>query len=398
MIIEPKVRGFICTTAHPKGCEKNVENQIQYVLSHKKNLQKGPQNVLVIGASTGYGLASRIVSAFGYQASTIGVSFERPSENERTATAGWYNTAGFEKFALEKGLYTKSLNGDAFSDEIKQKTIELIQKDLKKIDLVIYSLASPKRTHPVTKQTYNSVLKPLRGTYTEKTVNPLNGEIRTVTIEPANEIDIQNTIQVMGGEDWEMWIDALKKANVLAEGVKTVAYSYIGPKLTYPIYWEGTIGKAKDHLEGMAKILNEKLKSLHGCATVSVNKAVVTQSSAAIPVVPLYISLLFKVMKEKNIHEDCIEQIQRLFEDILYVKNSDQKQIPVLVRVDDWEMRPDVQSAVADLWNKIDSQNIYEISDLKGYKEDFYRLFGFGLKGLNYSEESHLGVEIPSIS
>lgn len=395
MIVEPKVRGFICTTAHPEGCAKHVQNQIEYV--QKNPRLNGAKNVLIIGASTGYGLASRISAAFALNASTVGVSFEKQAEGNRTATAGWYNTAALEVAAQKAGLYAKSINGDAFSNEIKQKTIELIKKDLGKIDLVIYSLASPRRTHPKTGETYSSVLKPFGKSYTEKTINPLTGEVKEVSIDPASENDALNTVRVMGGEDWEMWMDALYDAQVLSENVKTVAFSYIGPVLTYPIYREGTIGKAKEHLEKTAFTITDKLQRIGGRAFVSVNKAVVTQSSSAIPVVPLYMSILFKVMKNKNLHEDCIEQAYRLFKDYL-TASSIKTDSKGLIRIDDWEMKDEVQKEVSEIWNKVTTENISDYSDLLGYKNDFYKLFGFGLKNVSYEADVNINVNIPSIN
>ncbi|HOY96747.1 MAG TPA: trans-2-enoyl-CoA reductase family protein, partial [Catalimonadaceae bacterium] len=316
MIIEPRMRGFICLTAHPTGCEQNVLNQIEYVRSKTKN--NGPKRVLVIGASTGFGLSSRITAAFGSDASTIGVFFEKPPAEGKTATPGWYNSVAFHKFAHEAGLYAKSINGDAFSTEVKQKTIDLIKADLGQIDLVIYSLASPVRTHPVTGVLHRSSLKPIGGTFSNKTVDFHTGVVSTVSIEPANDDDISNTVAVMGGEDWMMWMEAMKEAGVLAQNATTVAYSYIGPALTEAVYRKGTIGRAKDHLEATAFTITDYLKDLGGKAYVSVNKALVTQASSAIPVIPLYISLLYKTMKEKGIHEGCIEQIERLFSQRLY--------------------------------------------------------------------------------
>lgn len=395
MIIVPKTRGFICLTAHPKGCGQNVKNQIRYVQS--KGAIDGPKKVLVIGASTGFGLASRITSAFGSGAATIGVFFEKPSALGKPASPGWYNSAAFEQQAHEAGLYARSINGDAFSTEIKQQTIDLIKADLGQIDLVIYSLASPRRTDPVTGITYNSTLKPIGDPFTNKTVDFHKGIVSDISIQPAQEEDIENTIKVMGGEDWEMWIDALKAENLLAPGATTVAYSYIGPLLTEPVYRKGTIGRAKDHLEATAFTIAAKLKDINGKAFVSVNKALVTQASSAIPVIPLYISLLYKTMKEKGLHEGCIEQIQRLFQDRLYTG----KEIPTdekgRIRVDDWEMREDIQSKVAELWEQATTETLPVIGDLKGYSTDFFNLFGFEVPGVNYDEEVNEIVEITGI-
>ena len=396
MIIEPKIRGFICLTAHPKGCEQNVHNQIDYVKS--KGSISGPKRVLVIGASTGFGLASRITSAFGSGAGTIGVFFEKPPTPGKTASPGWYNTAAFEVQAHKAGLYAKSINGDAFSDEIKQKTIELIKADLGQIDLVIYSLASPRRTNPKTGIAHNSVLKPIGdAAFSNKTVDFHTGKVSEVSITPASEEEIENTVAVMGGEDWEMWMDELKSANLLAEGATTVAYSYIGPSVTEAVYRKGTIGRAKDHLEATAFTISDKLKDLNGKAYVSVNKALVTQASSAIPVIPLYISLLYKVMKEKGVHEGTIEQIQRLFAERLYNESG----IPIddagRIRVDDWEMADDVQQKVAALWSEATEETLPAIGDLAGYKKDFLNLFGFDVAGVDYEKDVDEMVAIPGL-
>ena len=395
MIIEPRIRGFICLTAHPKGCEQSVVNQIEYVKS--KGVIAGPKNVLVIGASTGFGLASRITSAFGSHAATVGVFFEKAPQAGKTASPGWYNSAAFEAKAHEAGLYAKSINGDAFSNEIKEKTIHLIKTDLGKIDLIIYSLASPVRVHPGTGETHRSVLKPIGNSFTNKTVDFHTGVVSTVTIEPCSDEDITNTVAVMGGEDWEMWLDALCKADVLAEGVKTVAYSYIGPEVTEAVYRKGTIGKAKEHLEATAFKITDKLSALKGEAFVSVNKALVTQASSAIPVIPLYISLLYKIMKEKGIHEGCIEQIQRLFNDRLYVDGAIPLDEAGRIRVDDWEMRDDVQNDVAQLWLNADTETLPLTGDLAGYKSDFLNLFGFGYEGIDYTADVDEMVQIPGL-
>ncbi|KZE77403.1 trans-2-enoyl-CoA reductase [Myroides marinus] len=387
MIIQPRTRGFICLTSHPEGCAENVKKQIEYVKS-KGQIVNGPKKVLVIGASTGFGLASRISAAFGSNAATIGVFFEKPGTEGRPGTAGWYNSAAFEEQANAAGIYAKSINGDAFSDEIKKETIELIKKDLGQIDLVVYSLASPRRTHPKTGVAYASVLKPIGQPFTNKTVDFHTGVVSQISIDPVSEqSDIDNTIAVMGGEDWKFWIEDLKAAGVLADGAKTVAYSYIGPELTYPIYRNGTIGMAKNDLEATVPVINDMLKDINGVSYVSVNKALVTQSSSAIPVVPLYISLLYKVMKEKNIHEGCIEQMQRLFADRLYGSNLS-LDTEGRIRVDDWEMREDVQAEVAKLWEDVTSENIEAISDLAGYRRDFFNLFGFEFDSVDYTLES----------
>lgn len=395
MIIEPRMRGFICLTAHPKGCEQNVKNQIEYVKS--KGKIDGPKRVLVVGASTGFGLASRITSAFGSDAATIGVFFEKEPAPGKTATPGWYNSAAFEVEAHNAGLYAKSVNGDAFSKEVKEQVINMIKEDLGQIDLVIYSLASPVRMHPETGVLYRSTLKPIGQTFTNKTVDFHTGNVSQVSIEPATEEDIANTVVVMGGEDWKMWMNALKEANVLAEGATTVAYSYIGPEVTEAVYRKGTIGRAKDHLEATAFEITDALKDINGKGYVSVNKALVTQASSAIPVIPLYISLLYKIMKEKGIHEGCIEQIQRLYADRLYSGGE----VPVdekgRIRIDDWEMREDVQKQIAQLWGESTTENLVEIGDLAGYKQDFLNLFGFGFEEVDYNLDTNEMVLIPSI-
>jgi enoyl-[acyl-carrier protein] reductase/trans-2-enoyl-CoA reductase (NAD+) len=395
MIIEPKMRGFICLTSHPKGCEKSVLNQIEYVKS--KGAINGAKKVLVIGASTGFGLASRITSAFGSGASTIGVFFEKAPAAGKPASPGWYNSAAFQTQAKKAGLYAKSINGDAFSDEVKKKTIDLIKQDLGKIDLVIYSLASPVRTNPKTGITHRSTLKPIGQTFSNKTVDFHTGVVTTISIDPCTEEDIANTVAVMGGDDWEMWMDALKEADALSEGATTVAYSYIGPALTEPIYRKGTIGMAKNHLESSASKITEKLKAVNGKAYISVNKALVTQASSAIPVIPLYISLLYKTMKEKGIHEGCIEQIQRLFQDRLYAKDGIPLDEQGRIRIDDWEMREDVQSKVAELWTQSDSDTLPKLGDLAGYKSDFLNLFGFGFDGVNYLEDVNENIQIDEL-
>ena len=395
MIIKPKFRGFICTTAHPEGCAHNVKQQIEYVKSNKKI--NGPKKVLVVGGSAGFGLASRIVSTFACGASTIGVFLEKAASGNKTATAGWYNTAAFEKAAREEGFYAKSINGDAFSNEVKEKAIELIKRDFGKVDMVVYSLASPRRNNPIDGNSYVSVLKPIGKDFVNKNVDFHTGEIKDVVLEAATEEEINNTVKVMGGEDWELWIDALAKAGVLEEGVITMAYSYIGPEITKPIYNGGTIGRAKDHLDITAKKINEKLNQIGGKALVSVNKALVTQASSAIPVVPLYISLLYKVMKEKGIHEGCIEQIYRLFEDRLY--SGDMKLDEVgRVRVDDWEMRDDVQEEVAKLWPEISTETLERISDITGFRKEFFNLFGFDFDEIDYEKEIEENVIIEDIT
>jgi len=396
MIIKPKIRGFICVTAHPQGCAAHVEEQIAFVKSQKP-IEGCPKRVLVVGASTGYGLASRIVPAFSAGAATIGVFYERPFENGKPGTAGWYNSVAFENAATREGVYAKSINGDAFSDDIKKQTIEMIKADLGQIDVLIYSLASPRRTHPKTGVTARSVLKPIGEAFTAKTVDPDKGIVSDITIEPATELEQSDTVLVMGGEDWKLWVEALEEAGVVAENFDTVAYSYIGPELTWEVYRNGTIGKAKEHLEATAKELQVKLQPKGGRAYVSVNKALVTQASSAIPVVPLYISILYKLMKEKGTHEGCIEQVQRLFATQLYNGNQPALDDKGRIRVDDWEMLPDIQEAVKELWPQITTENLEALSDIVGYREEFLKLFGFGLPGVDYDAEVEANVPVPSI-
>ena len=395
MIIKPKIRGFICTTAHPEGCAAHVREQIAYVQ------KKGPvpgvaKRVLVIGASTGYGLASRITTAFAGGAATLGVFFEKAGEEGRTASAGWYNSVAFEKAAHAAGLYAKSINGDAFSDAIKAQVIAAIKADLGQVDAVIYSLASPRRTHPRTGVTHSSTLKPVGAPFTAKTVNTDKGTVTDITIEPASEQEIADTIAVMGGEDWEMWIDALESAGVLAKGALTVAYSYIGPDLTWAIYRNGTIGRAKEDLEATASRLQTRLGAKGGYAFVSVNKALVTQASSAIPVVPLYISMLYKVMKAHGLHEGCIEQIYRLFATRLYDSATPPPDEAGRIRIDDWEMRPEIQAEVAAIWPQATTENLEALTDIAGYRTEFLRLFGFGLPGVDYEAESDPIAPLPS--
>ena len=389
------MRGFICVTSHPVGCAQSVKNQIEYIKS--KGAINGPKKVLVIGASTGFGLASRITAAFGSDAATIGVFFEKPPLEGKPGSPGWYNSAAFETEANKAGLYAKSVNGDAFSNEIKKQTLDLIKADLGQVDLVIYSLASPVRLHPVTGVLHRSVLKPIGTTYTNKTVDFHTGVVTDISIAPCQDDDIANTVAVMGGEDWAMWMDALKAENLLAPGVKTVAYSYIGPSLTEAVYRKGTIGRAKDHLEASAFSISDSLKAIDGQAFVSVNKALVTQASSAIPVIPLYISLLYKIMKEEGIHEGCIEQIQRLYQDRLYTGKPIPTDDKGRIRVDDWEMRDDVQEKVATLWKQATTESLPEIGDLEGYRKDFLNLFGFDFEGVDYKADTDEMVGIPSI-
>ncbi|MBF0331886.1 MAG: trans-2-enoyl-CoA reductase family protein [Candidatus Omnitrophica bacterium] len=396
MIVQPKIRGFICTTAHPVGCARHVQEQIAHVIKQGV-VTGGPKKVLVIGASAGFGMASRIVAAFGSGAATFGVYFERPSDGKRTATAGWYNTAAFEAAAHAKGLYAKSVNGDAFSDEIKQQVVAALKKDLGQVDMVVYSLASPRRTHPKTGETFKSTLKPTKGTYTNKSMDFEKNEIIQVTLEQATPEDVDQTVQVMGGEDWQMWIELLKNENLLAPGCLTVAYSYIGPEVTQPIYRQGTIGAAKDHLEKTAHRLDKFMAQVGGRALVSVNKALVTQASSAIPFISLYIVLLMKDMKARGIHEGCIEQMDRLFRERLFNgrKLSD---IPVdaegRVRVDDWEVREDVQAEVKEVWKDISTHNVLANGDVAGYNKEFLKLFGFGYEDVNYDADVEIDVKI----
>ncbi len=394
MIVEPKVRGFICTTAHPEGCAASVNHQIAYVKN--QGTLEGPKNVLIIGASTGYGLATRIVAMAGCSANTLGVFYERESNGKRTATAGWYNTAAFEVAATDAGLYASSINGDAFSHEIKEQAIEKIKKEMGKIDLVVYSLAAPRRIDPDTGEKYGSVLKPIGQSYTNKSIDVMQGQITEATIEPATTEEIENTIKVMGGEDWELWIKKLLEADVLAEGVRTIAYSYIGPDITLAMYREGTIGKAKEHLEHTAKDLTALLKDLNGVAYVTVAKALVTQASAAIPIVPLYIGALYKVMKAKGTHEGCIEQIYRLFKDFLYakeVKTDEEGRI----RTDDYEMEADVQHDAIALFDQVTTDTLQQVLDIQSYQDEFFKLFGFGFDEVDYEQDVEVKVDIPSI-
>jgi enoyl-[acyl-carrier protein] reductase / trans-2-enoyl-CoA reductase (NAD+) len=395
MIIKPRTRGFICTTAHPQGCAAQVQRQVKYV--QEQPAIKGPRNVLVIGASAGYGLASRIVAAFGANANTIGIYRQGEKSGGRTASAGWYNSAAFELAAQEAGLKSFSVTGDAFSDETKAKAIDVIRSELGQVDLVVYSVASARRIHPKTGEVSNSVLKPLGQAYTNKTVNFHNGEVSMITIEQATDDEIRDTVAVMGGEDWQMWIDALQKAGVLADGATTIAYSYIGSKITHAIYREGTIGRAKDDLEATAKELNEQLGATGGRAFVTVSKALVTQSSSAIPVVPLYISALYRVMKDKGLHEGCIEQTYRLFAARLYSQETTPVDEVGRIRIDDWELREDVQVEVAKIWDKISTDNIGQLADLEGYRREFFQLFGFETDGIDYEADIDPDVTIPNL-
>ncbi len=391
MIIQPKVRGFICINAHPQGCAANVQEQIAYI----QNLpapQGGPKNVLVIGSSTGYGLASRITAAFGCGANTLGVFFERPGTDKKTATAGFYNAAAFDELARAKGLYAESINGDAFSNEIKQQVIDTLKNGMGKVDLVVYSLASPRRTDPVTGEVYQSVLKPMGEAYTTKNLNTDTLKITEVTLEPATEAEVAATVKVMGGEDWELWLNALADADLLADGVKTVAYTYLGEKITWPIYGKATIGKAKEDLDRAASAINGLLSKYKGQANVAVLKALVTQASSAIPIMPLYLSLLMKVMKEEGTHEGCIEQLYRLFTEGLYT-NSPRLDGQNRFRMDEKELAEHVQAKVTELWPLVTESNLFDLTDFKGYTAEFLKLFGFGQSSVDYDADTNPEVQ-----
>ena len=391
MVIKPKTRGFICTTAHPEGCAANVAEAARQAAGLPG---KGPGSVLVIGASTGYGLACRVAAAFGYGAATVGVSFEKPASGGRTASAGWYNTAAFDKLAAEKGLVCESINGDAFSDEIKAQTIEAIKSRIPggQVELVIYSLASPRRIDPRAGVTWSSVIKPVGEAFQSNTIDFHSGEVSAVTVQPASPEEIEGTVKVMGGEDWLWWIQALEQAGVLAPGALTLAFSYIGPSQTHAVYKDGTIGRAKEDLEQKAREITALLAPKGGRGIVSVNKGLVTQASSAIPVVPLYISILYRVMKKLGVHEDCTAQMLRMFR-LIYAEpaGGDLSKLPLdedgRIRMDDWEMREDVQREVLELWEKVETSNVGETTDLPGYREDFFRLFGFGLPGIDYDAD-----------
>ncbi|WP_165675457.1 enoyl-ACP reductase FabV [Metapseudomonas otitidis] len=395
MIIKPRVRGFICVTTHPAGCEANVKEQIRYVES-KGPVANGPKKVLVIGSSTGYGLAARITAAFGAGADTLGVFFERPGSETKAGTAGWYNSAAFEKAAQAKGLYARSINGDAFSDEVKRVTIETIKQDMGQVDLVVYSLAAPRRTHPKTGEVFNSVLKPVGKTVNFRGLDTDKEVIKESVMEPATETEIAHTVAVMGGEDWQMWIDALQEAGVLADGAKTTAFTYLGEEITHDLYWNGSIGAAKKDLDQKVLGIREKLAATGGDARVSVLKAVVTQASSAIPMMPLYLSLLFKVMKEKGTHEGCIEQVDGLFRESLY-GTEPHLDADGRLRADYKELQPDVQDTVKDLWNKVTNENLYQLTDFTGYKTEFLRLFGFEIDGVDYEQDVNPDVQIPNL-
>ncbi len=396
MIIKPKIRGFICTTAHPLGCEANVREQINYVKSYGE-LKNGPKNVLIIGASTGYGLASRINAAFGSNAATIGIFLEKPGKEGKSGSAGWYNSAGFDKFAKEEGLYAKSINGDAFSNECRQRTIDLIKEERLSIDLVIYSLAAPTRKIPETGIVARSAIKTIGKAYKSIALDINKKVLLETVVESASEQEISDTIKVMGGQDWQLWIDALDRSNLLAENAQSVAYSYIGSDLTWPIYWHGTLGKAKEDLERSAQIIDQKLKDKGGSAHVAILKSVVTQASSAIPIMPLYISIIFKIMKEQGIHEGCIEQICRLFYTKLYAGSELETDNKRRIRLDDWELSESVQNSCREIWAQIKDNNINELADYNSYRTDFLRLFGFGLMNIDYSAEINSEVSFDVI-
>ncbi|NQY02356.1 MAG: trans-2-enoyl-CoA reductase family protein [Halieaceae bacterium] len=396
MIIKPRVRGFLCTTTHPAGCAANIQRQIDYVKSNGP-IDQGPKRVLVIGSSTGYGLASRITSAFGAQASTLGIFFEKEGTERKPGTAGWYNSAAFHQQAEAAGLYAKSINGDAFSAEVKQQAIDIIKQDMGQVDLVVYSLAAPRRQHPVTGELHSSTLKPIGSDSTQKGINTDKGEIQEFHLEAASQDEIDNTVAVMGGEDWQMWIDALDEAGVLADGAKTTAFTYIGEKITWDIYWHGTIGAAKQDLDKRVINIRQQLAARGGDARVSVLKAVVTQASAAIPAMPIYLAILFKVMKAHGVHEGCIEQIDGLFRDSLYGAT------PTLddegrLRADGKELTPEIQSEVAELWDQINTGNLRELSDFDGYRQEFLQLFGFEVDGVDYDADVNPVVPIAGLA
>ncbi|MBI5381519.1 MAG: trans-2-enoyl-CoA reductase family protein [Opitutae bacterium] len=395
MVIRPRIRGFVCITAHPVGCAAHIQEQIDYVKRHGA-ITGGPKNVLVIGASTGYGLSSRITAAFGCGAKTLGVFYERPSEEDRPATPGWYNSIAFTNAARAAGLYAANLNGDAFTDDLKRQAIDIIRRDMGPIDLVVYSLASPRRIHPRTGAVHKSALKPVGCVYSNKTVDTDLGIVSDVTIDPASEQEIADTIAVMGGEDWEWWMQALDEAKLLAPGATATAYSYIGPEVTWPIYKNGTIGLAKNDLERAAKRIDALLKvNGYGRAFVSVNKALVTQASSAIPVVPLYISILYKLMKAKGTHEGCIEQIQRLFAKQLYNGSALNFDDGGRVRIDELEMAPDIQAGIAPIWQQVNTANLETLTDIAGYRAEFLKLFGFGLPGVDYTADVEPHIPMP---
>ncbi|MCL1093208.1 enoyl-ACP reductase FabV [Shewanella kaireitica] len=399
MIIKPRIRGFICTTTHPVGCEANVLEQIN-ITKAKGKIANGPKKVLVVGSSSGYGLSSRITAAFGSDAATLGVFFEKPSTETKPGTAGWYNSAAFDKFAKAEGLYSKSINCDAFSHEAKQKAIELIKEDLGQVDMVVYSLASPVRKLPDSGDLIRSSLKPIGEPYKATAVDTNKDIIIEASVEPATEQEIADTVTVMGGEDWELWMQALAEAGVLADGCKTVAYSYIGTELTWPIYWHGALGKAKMDLDRAAHALDDKLSATGGSANVAVLKSVVTQASSAIPVMPLYIAMVFKKMRAEGLHEGCIEQINRMFSERLYKADGSAAEVDESnrLRLDDWELREEIQQHCRDMWPQVTSENLAELTDYREYKEEFLKLFGFGIEGIDYEQDVNPNVEFDVVS
>ncbi len=399
MIIKPKTRGFICTTSHPVGCAEHVQQQIE-LTQQQGPIENGPKKVLIIGSSSGYGLASRISAAFGSGAATIGVFFEKPGTERKTGSAGWYNTAAFDVAAKKAGLYAKHINGDAFSHEAKQRAIKLIKDDLGQIDLVIYSLASPVRKLPDTGELVRSCLKPIGETYRSTAIDTNKDTIIEAEVGPATEQEIADTVTVMGGQDWELWMDALQEADVLATGCQSVAYSYIGTDITWPIYWDGALGKAKMDLDRAAGSIDSQLKSLSGSANVAVLKSVVTQASSAIPVMPLYISMVFKIMKEEGVHEGCIEQINRLFRTQLFAKNAAKNLDDTnRIRLDDWELRDDLQQKCREIWPKVTTENLFELTDYASYKDEFLNLFGFNFSSVDYAAEVNpeVSIEVESL-
>ena len=391
MIIKPRVRGFMCITSHPVGCENNVVEQINYI--KRQEPIAGPKRVLVIGSSTGYGLSARITAAFGCGAATLGVFFEKPGTERKPGTAGWYNSAAFHKHADASGIYAKSINGDAFSDEVKQRAIDTIKADLGQIDLVIYSLAAPRRQHPKTGEVFNSTLKPVGKDISMRGINTDKETIQEFSLEAASEQEIEDTVAVMGGEDWQMWLEALGNAGVLAKGAKTTAFTYIGEKMTWDLYWDGTIGQAKKDLDTKVISIREALAESGGDARVSVLKAVVTQSSSAIPIMPLYLAMLFREMKADGSHEGCIEQLYRLFTEGLYAETPRFDEEGRL-RMDELELRPEIQAAVAQSWAKISTDNLRQLTDFAGYKHEFLALFGFDIPGIDYEADVNPEVDI----
>ncbi len=395
MIIKPKTRGFICTTAHPVGCEANVLEQIN-ITKAQGGVKGGPKNVLVVGSSSGYGLSSRIAAAFGSKAATLGVFFEKPGTDKKSGTAGWYNSVAFDKLAKADGLYSKSINGDAFSHDAKQKAIDIIKQEMGQIDLVVYSLASPVRTLPDSGELIRSALKPIGNTYTATAVDTNKDKIIETSVEPATEQEIADTVTVMGGEDWELWMSALSQAGVLTDTCKTVAYSYIGTELTWPIYWHGALGKAKMDLDRAAKELNSRMVVTGGSANVAVLKSVVTQASSAIPVMPLYIAMVFKKMRQEGLHEGCMEQINRLFNERLYLEDAATPELDDCnrIRLDDWELRDNIQQHCQTIWPQVTTENLSELTDYREYKQEFLKLFGFGAQGVDYEADVNPNVTL----